>query len=42
MGANIRTIPGEKGYGDCVLAEFGSVQAGPGILILGHIDTVHE
>jgi glutamate carboxypeptidase len=41
MGARVRSIPGEKGYGDCVLAEFGSSNAGPGVLVLGHLDTVH-
>jgi glutamate carboxypeptidase len=41
MGAQVRSIPGEKGYGDCVLAEFGPPTTEPGILILGHLDTVH-
>ncbi|EIM30298.1 M20/M25/M40 family metallo-hydrolase [Microvirga lotononidis] len=42
MGATVHTIPGNKGYGDCALAEFGPAGAGPGILVLGHLDTVHE
>ncbi|MET0429088.1 MAG: M20/M25/M40 family metallo-hydrolase [Microvirga sp.] len=41
MGARVRSIPGEKGYGDCVLAEFGPETAQSGILVLGHLDTVH-
>lgn len=41
MGAEVRTIPGERGYGDCVLAAFDPPDPAPGILILGHLDTVH-
>jgi len=41
MGAAVRTIPGEKGFGNCVFADFAPQIAAPGILILGHLDTVH-
>lgn len=42
MGADIQRIPGTLGYGDCVKARFPHPRASePGILILGHMDTVH-
>src|SRR4051794_14495551 len=41
MGAQGRTISGERGYGDCVFGEFNPLNKAPGILILGHLDTVH-
>lgn len=40
-GARIERVPGRMGFGDCVRASFDGVEAGPGILILGHLDTVH-
>lgn len=41
-GAQIEHIPGRMGFGGCVRARFGSGHSGkPGILILGHLDTVH-
>src|SRR4051812_42761353 len=41
-GAQIEYIPGRMGFGGCVRARFGSDTSGrPGILILGHLDTVH-
>lgn len=41
-GATIERIPGRMGYGDCVRARFPHRDAGkPGILIAGHMDTVH-
>lgn len=42
MGAAIERIPGRLGLGDSVRARFPHERAGsPGILILGHLDTVH-
>jgi glutamate carboxypeptidase len=41
MGAHIETIPGRMGFGDCVRARIPHRGADPGILILGHFDTVH-
>lgn len=41
MGARIDRIPGRMGFGDCVRATFDGETKGPGILILGHLDTVH-
>ena len=40
MGATIDRTPGSEGYGDVLRARF-SCEEGPGILILGHLDTVH-
>ena len=41
-GAQIEHIPGRMGFGGCIRARFGSDTSGrPGILILGHLDTVH-
>jgi glutamate carboxypeptidase len=42
MGATVERIPGRMGFGDCVRARFPHVKRGePGILIMGHFDTVH-
>lgn len=41
MGATIERIPGRMGYGGCVRARFAHRHAGPGILVMGHLDTVH-
>jgi len=42
MGADIQRIPGTLGYGDCVKARFPHPRMSePGILVLGHMDTVH-
>ncbi|MFK7891133.1 MAG: M20/M25/M40 family metallo-hydrolase [Granulosicoccus sp.] len=42
MGATIERIPGRQGLGDAVRARFAHEKAGqPGILIAGHLDTVH-
>lgn len=42
MGARLERIPGRMGLGDCVRATFPHRDQGkPGILILGHMDTVH-
>ena len=42
MGATVETIPGTMGLGNCVRATFPHPTRGePGILVLGHLDTVH-
>ena len=42
MGATIERIGGRMGFGGCVRARFPHPKAGqPGILIAGHLDTVH-
>lgn len=42
MGARIEPIAGRMGFGDCLRATFPHASAGrPGILVLGHFDTVH-
>lgn len=41
-GARVERISGRMGFGDCVRASFSHPQMGrPGILIMGHLDTVH-
>lgn len=41
-GASIERIPGRMGFGGCVRATFPHpLQGQPGILIAGHLDTVH-
>jgi glutamate carboxypeptidase len=41
-GAGIERIAGRMGFGDCVRAKFAFGHADkPGILIMGHLDTVH-
>jgi glutamate carboxypeptidase len=41
VGAHIERQPGRDGYGDIVLGRVAGKQEGPGILVLGHLDTVH-
>ncbi|MGY8997625.1 MAG: M20 family peptidase, partial [Alphaproteobacteria bacterium] len=41
LGAEITREPGRDGYGDIVLGRVPGRQEGPGILVLGHLDTVH-
>ena len=41
MGAHLDRIPGRMGFGDCVRASFAHPKDEPGLLILGHLDTVH-
>lgn len=42
MGAGVERVPGCGGFGDCVRARFAHPRnAQPGILVLGHMDTVH-
>jgi glutamate carboxypeptidase len=40
-GARIERIPGRMGLGDCVRASFPHASTAPGILVMGHLDTVH-
>ena len=41
-GARVERIPGRMGLGDCVRARFPHLAGdAPGVLILGHFDTVH-
>ncbi|WP_342644103.1 M20/M25/M40 family metallo-hydrolase [Rhodoligotrophos ferricapiens] len=43
LGCSIERISGSGGFGDCVLAHLPHSRRGqePGILIMGHLDTVH-
>ncbi|MBE7246242.1 MAG: M20/M25/M40 family metallo-hydrolase [Actinomycetospora chiangmaiensis] len=42
LGAHVETIPGRMGLGDCVRGRFPHPRRDePGILVLGHLDTVH-
>src|SRR4051794_1867194 len=42
MGATIERIAGRQGFGDCIRARFAHRRQGePGVLIAGHLDTVH-
>ncbi|MGC5198673.1 M20/M25/M40 family metallo-hydrolase, partial [Aphanothece microscopica] len=41
IGASIERIPGTDGFGDILLGRIAGAEAGPGLLLLGHIDTVH-
>lgn len=43
LGAAVERVPGRMGFGDCLRARLPSPDAGagPGILVLGHLDTVH-
>jgi len=42
LGARIERIPGRMGLGDCIRARLPHPREGePGILIIGHMDTVH-
>ncbi len=41
-GAEVERVPGPNGLGDCVRASFPHSRKGtPGILVMGHLDTVH-
>lgn len=40
LGAEVERFPSNDGYGDVVKADFAWCE-GPGILVLGHLDTVH-
>jgi len=41
LGASIDRIPGRMGFGGCVRAMLPHSSPGPGILVMGHLDTVH-
>ncbi len=43
LGAQVEVIPGRMGYGPCVRASFPHSDRGrvPGVLVMGHLDTVH-
>lgn len=41
LGAQIERTPGRDGFGDILIGRIAGEQNGPGILLLGHIDTVH-
>ncbi len=41
MGAQTSRIAGRLGFGDCVRATFPHESSAPGILVMGHLDTVH-
>lgn len=41
LGARIDRIPGRMGLGDCVRASIAHPSSEPGILVMGHLDTVH-
>ncbi len=44
MGGKIERVPGKKNLGDCLRATFNETPeniSSPGILIMGHMDTVH-
>lgn len=42
MGARVERVPGRMGFGDCIRASFPHSHADrPGILVMGHLDTVH-
>lgn len=41
LGATIERQPGTDGYGDIVIASVPGRREGPGVLVLGHLDTVH-
>ena len=41
LGAGIERIPGTGGFGDILIGRLQGAVGGPGLLLLGHIDTVH-
>lgn len=41
IGAAIERIPGSPGFGDILIGRIAGAANGPGILVLGHMDTVH-
>lgn len=42
IGAAIERTPGRDGYGDILIGRVPGQEAGPGLLLLGHMDTVHQ
>lgn len=41
VGARIERQPGRDGFGDILIGRVAGEEAGPGLLVLGHLDTVH-
>ena len=41
LGAAVEREPGGEGYADLLTARIPGTSEGPGILVLGHLDTVH-
>jgi glutamate carboxypeptidase len=42
IGADIARTPGRDGYGDILIGRVAGEHNGPGLLLLGHMDTVHQ
>jgi glutamate carboxypeptidase len=42
MGAAIERTPGREGFGDILVGRVPGEEPGPGLLLLGHMDTVHQ
>ena len=42
IGAAIERTPGRDGYGDILIGRVAGEVIGPGLLLLGHMDTVHQ
>lgn len=42
IGAAIERTPGRDGYGDILIGRVAGEVNGPGLLLLGHMDTVHQ
>ncbi|MEO3470268.1 M20 family metallopeptidase [Roseomonas sp. CAU 1739] len=42
IGASIERMPGRDGYGDILVGRVAGEVNGPGLLLLGHMDTVHQ
>lgn len=42
IGAGIERTPGRDGYGDMLIGRVPGEMEGPGLLLLGHMDTVHQ
>ncbi|MBV9539017.1 MAG: M20/M25/M40 family metallo-hydrolase [Acidisphaera sp.] len=41
LGATVHMLPGERGFGECALADFAPDDPAPCVLVLCHCDTVH-
>jgi glutamate carboxypeptidase len=42
IGATIERTPGRDGFGDILIGRVAGAVDGPGLLLLGHMDTVHQ
>ena len=42
IGAAIERTPGRDGFGDILIGRVPGAEPGPGLLLLGHMDTVHQ